>query len=143
MTISFPSFWRIFGRVESSKASELVSRRFSTERLRQSLKVQSRKSTTRKSKTTTPEESVSASVMPKLPPSVCNEIPHIFELKQQVFVKNRLFQNTCKAMCDMSFAMLRHVTEYIYKKAIFLINLFFMKYERYEGVRNLQEKRRD
>ena len=43
----------------------------------------------------------------------------------------------------MSFAMLRHVTEYIYKKAIFLINLFFMKYERYEGVRNLQGKRRD
>ena len=46
-------------------------------------------------------------------------------------------------MWDMSFAMLRHVTEYIYKKAIFLIKLFFMKYERYEGVRNLQEKRRD
>ena len=42
---------RIFGRVESSKASELVSRRFSTERLRQSLKVKSRKSTARKSKT--------------------------------------------------------------------------------------------
>ena len=30
----------------------------------------------------TPEESVSASVMPKLPPHICNEIPHIFELKQ-------------------------------------------------------------
>ena len=42
----------------------------------------------------------------------------------------------------MSFTMLRHVTEYI-QKAIFLINLFFMKYERYEGVRNLQGKRRD
>ncbi len=36
--------------MESSKASELVSRRFSTERLRQSLKVKSRKSTARKSK---------------------------------------------------------------------------------------------
>ena len=54
-----PSFWRIFGRVESSKASELVSRRFSTERLRRSLKVKLKKSTARKSKTTVPEESAS------------------------------------------------------------------------------------
>ena len=36
--------------IKRANASELVSRRFSTERLRQSLKVKSRKSTARKSK---------------------------------------------------------------------------------------------